>query len=106
MSSIPSELRQDTQYNNQHHTLQQTPGFSSPYPENARRVKEEGEDNQKRNYHYLKPKEDKPPADSIIMKREASVVHYCRNCGNTINGKKESDKPCANCDGEMVLSTL
>ena len=108
-SSSHSDLWWNThQYNNNHRhhaALQKAPGFRPPYPENARRVKEEGEDKQKRNDYYYLKSEGKLPADSII-KREASIVHYCRNCGHTTNGTEEADKPCANCNGELVLSTL
>jgi rubrerythrin len=118
-SSTYRELRDNSiQKNNvsyyDHDNLQQTPAEYKPLytdNKNKRRTIKNTEDSQRKasnndnNSSCLSQRIDTPSQYSSV-KREASIVYYCRSCGHTVNDEESANKPCANCDGELVLSTL
>lgn len=84
--STPGKLRRTPQYNT---TSQPTSQFDLLYPEHARM----------REHEEMEAKSEEEP-DSSIKDR---IVYYC---GNTVKDVAQADKPCINCGGEMVVSTL
>ncbi len=87
--STPGKLKRTPQYNT---TSQPTSQFDLLYPEHARM----------REHEEMEAKSEEEP-DSSIKDR---IVYYCGNCANTVKDVAQADKPCINCGGELVVSTL
>ena len=93
--STTSKLKRAPQYNNNITTPQPTSEFEPLYPQQHARMSEYEEEE-------AELVEEEPSSDSV----KDFIVHYCRNCGYTVKDVAGAKSPCANCGGEMVLSTL
>jgi rubrerythrin len=88
--SAPSKLKRASLYNN---TPEPTLEFDPLSPEHVR-MKED------------KKREAKSRDEEQSSSVKASLAYYCGNCGYTVQDVIAAENPCANCGGEMVLTTL